>query len=498
MIISKTTFLDLLYCPNNIWLKLHKPELLKHFVLSEFEKHLLEQGNEVDSCARNLFPGGVEVVGTGEEACHETSRLMAAKVNAIFQATFIVDDFLARNDALVWDPANKCWDLYEVKGTNSIKENSSDHDHIDDLTFQASVLMRAKVPIGRYFLVHLNKDYVRSGELDIQALFKIEDQTEKVLARLPKIEEQMKAAKEFLNSETEPTGGCECLYQGRSKHCTTFSHSNPQVPKYSVHDLSRIGMSKKKLESLVEREIFELHDIPEDMKLSDIQWNQVKVHKESRPIINNADIGAELAQLKFPLYFLDYETFAPAIPIFNGYHPYQRVPFQFSLHILKEPSGELSHIEYLHRERTDPSEAVARLLKEHILPGGTIVAWNKSFEAGVNREIGSRLPEYQETFEWFNNCLYDLRDVFQKQHYVHHGFKGSTSIKKVLPTIAPELHYKSLGIQDGGQASDAWWTMVSPSTSDADCAKIADDLIIYCGFDTNAMYEIWKHLHALA
>ena len=151
MLISKTTFLDFLYCPKNVWLKLHKPELAKHFVLSEFEKHLLEQGNEVESYSRNLFPDGIEVVGTGEEACQETVRLMTAKIPTIFQATFIVDGFIARNDALVYDTANNCWDLYEVKGSNSLKENTPEHDHIDDLTFQASLLKRANIPVGRYF-----------------------------------------------------------------------------------------------------------------------------------------------------------------------------------------------------------------------------------------------------------------------------------------------------------------------------------------------------------
>src|SRR3989344_7420791 len=124
MFISKTTFLDYLYCPKNVWLKINRPEVLKDFELSEFEKHLMEQGNEVESYARNLFPGGIEVVGTGKEACQETVRLMTAEIHAIFQATFIVDDFIARNDALVFDSANNCWDLYEVKGTNSLKENN--------------------------------------------------------------------------------------------------------------------------------------------------------------------------------------------------------------------------------------------------------------------------------------------------------------------------------------------------------------------------------------
>ena len=498
MIISKTTFLDYLYCSKNVWLKLHRPELLVHFVLSEFEKHLMEQGNEVESYARNLFPGGVEVVATGEEACRETVRFMTAKVPAIFQATFIVDGFIARNDALVYDAENDRWDLYEVKGTNSVKENGPDHDHIDDLAFQASVLKHSHIEVGKYFLVHLNKEYIRDGELNIRELFVLDDETEKVLERLQTTEEQMRGAKEYLTGETEPIGGCECLYQGRSRHCTTFGHSNPKVPAYSVHDISRIGLSKKKLESLVERGLYDLSDIPEDMSLSDIQWNQVRAHQSGTPTIHRGAIRKELEKLAFPLLFLDYETFAPAIPIFDRYRPYQRIPFQFSLHILKDPGDELTHIEYLNAERTDPSEAVLALLEEHIGERGTIIAWNKSFEIGVNKELAVRFPTHREFIDRINAMFYDLREIFQDQQYVHPAFKGSTSIKKVLPALVPELSYEDLGIKEGGQASDAWWTMVSPATSAQESAKISDDLKKYCERDTYAMYAIWRKLYDLA
>ena len=495
MFISKTTFLDYLYCPKNVWLKINKPEILKDFELSEFEKHLMEQGNEVESYARNLFPGGIEIVGTGKEACQETVRLMTAKIHAIFQATFIVDDFIARNDALVYDAENDKWDLYEVKGTNSLKENTPDHDHIDDLTFQASILKRANIPVGKYFLVHLNKEYIRSGDLNLKSLFVIEDQTEKVTARLPKIEEQMIAAKEYLTRSEEPRGGCDCVYQGRSRHCATFRHSHPNIPDYSVHDISRIGLSKKKLESFIERGIYNLNDIPEDMDLSEIQWNQVHAHQLSKSTINSKDIDTELRKLAFPLYFLDYETFAPAIPIFDGYHPYQRIPFQLSIHVLIGPDSELTHIEYLHSERSDPTNQIIALLEKHIGSSGTIIAWNKSFEVGVNKELAGRLPDHKAMVDRINSMFYDLREIFQDQHYVHPGFRGGTSIKKVLPAIVPELSYNDLGIQDGGQASDAWWAMVSPATKPKESEKISDDLKKYCGLDTYAMYAIWKHLN---
>ncbi|TAK58595.1 DUF2779 domain-containing protein [Patescibacteria group bacterium] len=493
-LISKTTFLEFLMCPKNIWLKLHRPELMKLFSLSAFELQLAEQGNEVEAYARNLFPGGVLVTETGDEAVRETERFMLAEIPAIFQATFVVDGFIAKNDALAYDKKNACFDLYEIKGTNSIKEEGKTRDHIDDLTFQASVLKRAKVQTGKFFIIHLNKEYVRMGDLVPEELFRVEDMTEKVIARMPQVEEQMEAAKYHLTQTEEPMKGCDCIFSGRSAHCSTFKHSNPQVPEYSIHDLARIGSSKKKLATLVEREVFSLDDVPADVDLSDIQLNQLLVYRNQKPIIDLDAIRAEIEALIFPLYFLDYETFAPAIPMFTGYSPYKRIPFQFSLHILDTPAGEVRHVEYLHEECSDPSEKVAEMLAEHILPEGSVISWNKSFEQGVNRELALRQPDERIALERINTQMYDLRDVFQKQYYVHPDFRGKTSIKKVLPALVEGVRHADLDISEGGAASDAWWQMISPTITEQERAKIAKDLRTYCALDTYAMYQIWKHL----
>lgn len=497
ILVSKTNFLEFLMCPKNTWLKLHKPELLKLFSLSAFELQLVEQGNEVEAYARNLFPGGVQITETGDEAVRETEQLMLSKVPAIFQATFVVDGYIAKVDALEYDEEKECWNICEIKGTNSIKENGGDRDHIDDLAFQASVLRRAKVPLGRFFLVHLNKEYVRMGDLVVEEMFKKEDVTEKITDRLIEVEPKMEAALEFLTRDTEPGIGCDCHLTGRSAHCSTFKYSHPDVPDYSVHDLARIGNSKKKLLAMVEREAYTIEDIPSDITLSVIQTNQVQVHVTQTPIIDVDSIRDELQALPFPFYFLDYETFAPAIPMFTGYSPYQRIPFQFSLHILRHASDEPEHVEYLHEEASNPSERIAELLVQHIQSGGTIISWNKSFEQGVNKELATRHPEHRIALERVNADMYDLRDIFQKQYYVHPGFRGKTSVKKVLPALIDGVQHSDLSIQEGGQASDAWWQMISPTTSDIERAQISQDLKTYCKLDTYAMFQIWKHLYDL-
>jgi hypothetical protein len=268
--ISKTAFLDFLFCPKNLWFKLHKPELLDKFVLSDYEQHLADEGNEVEAYARNLFPSGVEVKAYGDVACRETAKLMAAKAPAIFQATFIIDGFLARNDVLALDANTNCWHLYEVKGRSTVHETGGGRNHLDDLAFQLSVLKRSKVSVSKCFVIHLNSEYIRVAVLDIEQLFRIEDVTDKVVERLPTVEAQMEVALEYLSRSTEPPQGCECIYRGRSNQCTTFQYSNPHVPAYSVHDLSRIGASKKKLLWLVENKIFDLRDVPaEGIELSE-------------------------------------------------------------------------------------------------------------------------------------------------------------------------------------------------------------------------------------
>lgn len=495
--ISKTTFLQFQICPKDTWLRQHKPELLEKFVLTEFEKHLFEQGNEVEEQARQLFPNGVLVTATDDEAVEETRRLMAEGTETIFQATFIADGFYTKCDVLRPSVERGSWDIFEIKGTNSKKEGSEDRDHISDLAFQKHVLELAGVTIGRTHIVHLNKEYVREGPLNVPGLFVIDDSTEQVNALAAGLLEEMHAARQYLNRVDEPNIGCDCHLSGRSRHCRTFAYSHPKIPDYSVHDIVRIGQSKKKLEYFMDEHIFVIDDVPDDYKLGEAQQLQVRAHKKQQPIIARDAIEEILGAYVFPLYFLDYETYAPAIPAFDTYSPYQRIPFQFSLHVLRDKDSEPEHVEFLHGERSDPTAAVAELLERHIDPKGTVVVWYAPFERGVNEEIGERVLKSASQMERINGQVQDLRDVFAKQHYVHPDFRGSTSIKAVMPVLVPELSYEDLEIKEGATASEQWWKMTAEDTPVGERERIAKALRVYCGLDSYAMYAIWKKLHQI-
>jgi hypothetical protein len=496
--IDKTTYLAYCQCPKNAWLKVNKPELHGLFELSEFEKSLSIMGHEVEMMAQKLFPNGVliksfEKDAVGKDAADVTRQHIDHKTPVLFQPTFVFDGFLARSDILTYDAISDSWNLYEIKASNSLKD-TNEVDFIEDACFQAVIIRNLGIKLAKIFIIHLNKEYVRGDELDIKQLFITEDITKQVLEKERETWKKMNQAKKDIFEKSEQELTCQCIYAGRSAHCTTFAYSHPEVPAYSVHDLARIGSSKKTLRLLIDDGIYDLNDIPPDFHLTEIQSNQLAVYQTNQPIIDLGAIKKELKDLQYPLYFLDYETYASAIPLFKGFHPFQHIPFQFSLHVINGPSDETDNFEYLHQDNSDPSDMIIGELRSLIGPKGSIIVWNKSFEQSINAQLAERNPRHKEFLDDINGRIYDLMDIFKKQFYVHPDFHGKTSIKKILPVLVPESSYKDLEIREGATASQKWYEMIFGDLVPTEKEKILKDLMDYCGQDTYAMYVIWKFL----
>ena len=496
-LISKTTFKNFLGCPKNAWFMRNRDDLGDLFIPTKFAKHLFEQGNEVEMVAQKLFPNATAITSTDMDAVRDTKDAIARKDLVIFQATFAVNGMYAKIDVLEYDPNTDSWNMSEIKGSSFIKNSGSydKADHITDAAFQALVLQLAGIKTNKFFLIHLNKKYVRKGNINPYELFCIEDETQKILDRSNDIKNLVDESKEYLNSDEEPKGNCDCIHKSRINHCETFKISNPSVPKYSVHDIARIN--KQKLEVFSDKGIYTITDIPEDLALSERQKSQIRVHRQNKSEINIDSIRKTLDTLVFPLYFFDYEAISLAIPIFDGYGPYSHIPFQFSLQILESPTGELKERGYLHEKLTEPSSSIYDALKSNINGRGSIIVWNKSYEAGINMKLANRIPESLDFFSDLNTRLYDLRDIFENQLYLHPKARGRSSLKKVLPAIAPELSYKSLNVQDGAEAMSEWWEMITKDDMD-EKELMADNLREYCSMDTYAMYAIWKHLEKIS
>ena len=434
MKLSKTDFLIYRDCAHNVWVKIHASEIYRAKPLSLFEQGLLETGNEVDRVARELFPHGV-LVGRGD--AEGTARLVAERAPVLYQPVFETERFTTACDILVWDAARGVYDLFEVK--SSTNGNDKKELYTNDLAFQAEVLRANGVPLGRLMLVRLNGDYVLGEALGVQALFALDDFSESVATISEAVAGEMATAYQLLQSETPLPAPCGCMTKGRSAHCTCFSYINPTVPDYSVHDISRIGLSKRKLAELVDRGILAVADVPDDFELSEAQANQVRAAKTGRGMIDEAAIGDFLGAMSYPVAFLDYETYPCAIPRFAGYSPYDHIPFQFSLDVIDRPGGELVHYEFLHTTPDCPDAALLAALQAAMPTSGSVVVWNQTFERGINDRLAERNPGARDFLGGVDVRIVDLMDVFAMQAYVHPEFRGKTSIKNILPVLVPSF-----------------------------------------------------------
>ena len=492
MRLSKTDFLIFRECAHNAWVKLHRPEVYRAEPPSAFDQALMEAGNAVDVLARDLFPGGM-LMARGDAAA--TASLVADRIPVLYQPVFETDQYTAACDILVWDAASERYDLYEVKASSSESENRArDEGYTYDLAFQSHVLRANRVPLGRHILVRLDSTYVRDADLDIRALFHFDDRTEPVAALRDVIAHEMDTAHDLLSSAMPLPPPCNCMTKGRSAHCTTFAHTNPNVPAYSVHDITRIGTSKKKLAELVDRGILDIRDVPEDFELSDKQRNQVRAARTGRVSIDENVIADHLGALAYPLAFLDYETFPAAIPRFPGYGPFHHIPFQYSLDVIRAPGAGVEHFEFLQTAPTCPDMALLDALRRDMPATGSVITWNQTFERGINDKLAARNPSAASFLAGVNERVVDLMDVFSDQAYVHPGFRGRTSIKAILPVLVPELSYKALAIPEGATATVRWNEIATGAVSEAEARRIAGDLLAYCALDTRAMVEIWRVL----
>lgn len=466
---TKTEFIQYLNCPKSLWLLQRDPEHYPYGEFSTFMQKLVREGYEVERYVRQFFD-------------------KAGDRDVSFQAVFETDEGLyARVDALehVRDGTTV---LYEIKSSTSVKTDAK-HNHVKDACFQKICAERAGQNIDRVFLVHLNREYVRDGEIDPSAMLVFADITDAVNDVLAETSAEIDAALTFLASDHD-MNGCSCIEKTRSNHCDAFSIFNPAVPTPSIYSLPFIRQNK--IRDLRAMEVVGLDEVPGEFSLSDNQRLVVSSFQDNAPKINEAAIQRFLSGLSFPLYFFDYETYSAAVPYLDGTGPHKHFPVQYSLHVL-QANGTLDHKEFLEREARLPDRLVARM-QEDIGPTGSIVSWHKSFEETRNRELAECYPDNADFMNDLNDRMVDLEDVF-KSDYVDARFDGSTSIKKVLPVVCPHLNYKELVVQDGASAMEAWRRMIDAPSDEAE--KIALDLLSYCRLDTFAMVEIYRILGSI-
>ncbi len=482
--LSKTSILLGIQCPKALYLSKNPPPVEIPPDLGQ--EATFQMGREVGMLARQLFPGGTEVLFSNvslSDQVSKTKELIDAGADIIYEAAFAFDDIFIKADILV--RSGNAWEINEVKMSTSIKD-----PNYDDTAIQYYVVLNSCLPVSKVNLIHINNKYERHGDIDVQQLFVSEDVTEQVLAKQKNLPKLILELREMLQGE-EPDIDID-RYCSNPYPCEFESYCWQHIPEDSIFSLKGKGINKF---DYYKQGIIKLEDLPLD-KLNDAQRFQTLSTLNKEDSINTESVKAFLETLWYPICHLDFETFDTPIPPFDDTRPYQKIPFQYSLHIQQEEGAEATHFEYLAEPCKDPRRELTEKLLSEIPEDACVLTYNQTFEKGVLKDLATAFPDLADDINKRIDNIRDLMVPFRKRDVYRWQMRGSYSIKEVLPAMVPELSYKELEVSDGMMAMRVFHEMCNINDP-LKLNELRQGLLEYCKLDTLAMVKILEYLYSI-
>lgn len=499
--LSKSKYVSYCQCAKQLWLNAYQPQLA---VIDEMTQARFEAGTQVGILAKGLLGPYEEatVVNADGNLDYEamiarTQMLIKAKAENIAEAAFSWQDNYCAVDIL--HRTKEGYAIYEVKSSTATADGDGDTPaellpYVLDIAYQKYVLTQCGIKVAGTYLVRLNKEYVRGEELDVSQLFCAVDLEAEVDEHLPKVAANISEALKTLDLDKEP----EILLGRHCKNpheCAFKAYCMREVPSPSIFDLYRIRFAKA-----AEHYYNGIVTLEEarSIKLTDLQQQQVECTLSGKDYVDRGSIRSFLLDLRYPLYFLDFETQQMVVPEHVGSRPYQQIPFQYSLHYIEHEGGELKHKEFLGISGQDPRRALAEQLVADIPMGACTTAYNKAFECTRLKELAVDFPDLAEHLLDICDNIVDFLVPFQKGYYYRPAMGGSFSIKSVLPALFPDdpsLDYHNLEgcVHNGSEAMNIFPQIQFMSPENQALTRKA--LLEYCKLDTYAMVKVfWKLL----
>ncbi|MCL2631388.1 MAG: DUF2779 domain-containing protein [Firmicutes bacterium] len=465
--ISKSKYLKFIKCPKILWQDKFAPQRAG------------ERGAQKFGAFQDIRPLALQMFEVEEGSLSKKSASFYNKDLGVSCHA----DFLKSNE-------DGSFDLYLIKQTVRVKE-----EYLHEIAFNRFVLNSLGIEVKNCFIVHLNSDYIKNGELDKAELFLTRNITENLEDLSQNICESIKGAHEVLKEKQEPHMNIHEKCHG-SRVCRYVNHCWAHIPNPSVFDIYDL---KKKLD-YYKKGIVSFADLKaNDIPLTEMQVRQVDFYLEDKkPYIDNEGIKTFLNSLNYPLYFLDFETFQTQIPIFDNTKPNQRIPFQYSLHILKgKAKARVAHKEFLAKEsRLQIRELAERLVKDIKDDNGSIICYGSDFERACINKMAEQFPDLAPRLKSIASRLVDLLSVFHNGYVYNKEMGGSFSLKSVLPALFPNhqtLNYHALeAVQSGEDAPAVFLSLKTLSPKQR--KKMRKNLKAYCKLDTLGMVEIYFYL----
>ncbi len=485
MNLSKSKYCQGVQCLKILWLDKNMPEIKQDTV----KDSVLDTGSEVGELARNLFGRHINIsfqidlskmIEETKKVIDENENVIITEASFSYQNHFCSVDILKKN--------GNSYEIYEVKSSTKVEDI-----YLEDISYQVYVLRKCGYSITKASIVYLNSDYERVGDLELDKLFKIEDVTKIAFSKQKEVEDKIESIEKIMKKKEEPDIpiGMYCV---EPYDCPFFSYCTRNLPEKNVFQIRNMRNSSKF--SFYEKGIFKYEDLLKE-DINEKYKEQIEYELfDKKDKIEVEDIKTFLDGLTYPLYFLDFETYQQAIPMYDYIKPYMQIPFQYSLHYIEKEGGKLKHKEFLAKEGIDPRRLLAEQLVKDIPLGVCTLAYNMRFEKSVIKNLAGLYKDLEKPLMDIHDNMQDLMIPFKDRKYYNRKMQGSFSIKYVLPALFPNdpsLDYHNLeDVHNGSEAMATFANLVNLEEEERNHLRYR--LLKYCELDTYAMVKIWQKL----
>lgn len=482
-------------CPRSLHLKLRGGALPSHSEADTLYPVASER-SRVRGLARRRFPRAVEAgplpSGESDEGGARDDRSDGAGEGGsgptqLFDARCYYAPFEAAAD--VWYPTKPdgMAALLVREGT-SVKES-----YLREAAFLDYCFAGCGERPRRILLLHVDKTYERSGELDLDDLFVERDLTGRVRKMRRAIEAELEALRGELEADPTLERYRDTLCE-RPHGCPVCSRDLPDVEVDHVSSLHRGGAL---VTELLEEGITSIPEIPVDRLVHPRQEIQRRTLIDRRPHVDAGELRAFLERLTHPVCYLDFEATSTAVPPFDGVRPWEHVPYLYSLH-REDADGTLDHRSFMIEPGSDARAAMLDSLLADAGGCGSIVVYSAGFERGILQRLADLVPGRADDVARLVERIVDLLEPFHEFRYYHHEQRGKVSLKTVLPVLTSR-DYSGEAVQDGYTANLAYrYLAEAPSLDEAARERLLVDLRSYCAMDTMAMVHIVEELRKVA
>lgn len=486
--LKKSTFLSGMHCERRMWWEINDKGC-KEMRIDLSTQLLFDQGNEVGELAREQFPGGLLIrrdKGNFVSSFANSRDAVAdPNVGVIYEAGFVARETMIFADILVRTADG--FTLIEVKQGTSVTE-----EHIYDLAIQAVVMRDAGVPITRFELMHLNRE---CRYPDLSNLFVSDDVTNQVEQLTPAVELALDHLLPVAKRASAPPAeiGAKCT---APRECAFIGRCWPTVDADHIRYLYRLN--KDKAVTFEKNGVSRIQDLPDDLHLGAIPARQRRCLREGEILVEKGALVDALLSIVHPVAHIDFETVMFAIPRWSGIRPYDNIPVQMSAHVV-DAKGNATHHSWIAKDSSDPRIGIGPAIVRACAGVSTVTAYNASFEKRCIQLVADVCPDIAPRLREIADGIVDLLPMVRDNLY-HREFRGSYSLKRVLPALVPEMTYDGLEISEGETASATLMMMLyrQNAMSTDERVKVERALLAYCQRDTEAMIALTRRLTELA